>query len=421
MDIAIMDIARPDRQQHRNRKRILYVVTGALFAAGATLGVSRLQPAAPLVDPAMVVVETVKRGPMVRQVRGTGTLVPVDVNWIAATTDARVARIVTRPGTAVQRDTLILELADPEQVQRALDARYLLQAGEADLVSLRNRLHSAELNERAAAARLKAEYDQARLRADADQELAAKGVLPDLTRRLSRNAADELETRHGLETERLRINAVSMQSEIAAQQAKVEQLRAQWRLQEQQLASLQVRAGIDGVLQQVSVEVGQRVAAGTILAKVVEPARLMAQLRIAETQARDIALGQPATIDTRNGIVPGRVIRIDPASQNATVTVDVGLDGPLPRGARPDLTVDGAVELERMNDVLHVARPVQAQEHTGGTLFRLDDRGAARVRVQFGRSSVTAIEIVEGLAEGDRIVTSDMSAWDGVDRVQLKD
>ena len=422
MDIATMDIARPDRTRERNRRRLLYAIAASLAVAAVTLGVAHLKPAAPIVDRSLVVIETVKRGPMVRQVRGSGTLVPVDINWIAATTDARVAKIVVRPGTAVRRDTVILDLAEPAQTQRTLDARYLLQAGEADLVSLRNRLHSRELDDKAGEARLKAEYDQARLRANADEELAAKGVLPELNRKLSRNAADSLENRYRLESERVRTNAVSMQSELAAQQAKVEQLRAQAGLQEQQLASLQVRAGIDGVLQQVNVEVGQRVAAGSILAKVVDAQRLMAQLRIPETQARDIAPGQAAMIDTRSGgVVTGHVTRIDPASQNATVTVDVGLDGPLPRGARPDLTVDGAIELERMDNVLHVARPVNAQENAAGTVFRVNGHEAVRVRAQFGRSSITTIEVVGGLAEGDRIITSDMSAWEEADRVQLKE
>ena len=421
MHIAAMDIARPDRTRERSRRRVVYAIAASAAVGAATLGFAHLKPAAPVVDRSLVVIETVKRGPMVRQVRGSGTLVPVDINWIAATTDARVARIVVRPGTPVTRDTVILELAEPAQVQRTLDARYLLQAGEADFVSLRNRLHSQELDDQASAARLKAEYEQARLRANADEELVAKGVLPELTRRLSRNAADELENRYRLESERLRSNATSMASEIAAQRAKVEQLRAQTRLQEEQLASLQVRAGIDGVLQQVNVEVGQRVAAGSILAKVVQPRQLMAQLRIPETQARDIALGQTAAIDTRNGIIAGRVMRIDPASQNATVTVDVGLAGVLPRGARPDLTVDGAIELERISDVLHVARPVNAQENTNGTVFRIEGGGAVRVHVRFGRSSVTTIEIVNGLKDGDRIITSDMSAWEETDRVQLKD
>lgn len=415
-----MDVVRPERKQIRNRRRLAWGIAAAMAVAGVTLGVSQLRPAAPEVDPSLVVIESVERGAMVRQVRGSGSLVPVDVNWIAATADARVARVATRGGTAVRRDTVILELADPAQVQRALDARYALQAGEADLVSLRNQLRAGELNERAAAARLKAELEQARLRANADDELAAKGVLPELTKRLSRNAADELGNRYALESERLRITAVSMSSQLAAQEAKIDQLRAQSRLQEQQVASLQVRAGIDGVLQEVRVEVGQRVAAGTILAKVVEPARLQAQLRIPETQARDIVLGQPALIDTRNGVVRGHVVRIDPASQNATVTVDVALDEALPRGARPDLTVDGTIELERMDRVLHIGRPVHAQEHAAGTLFRVAGGEATRVRVRFGRASVTTIEVLEGLAERDRVITSDMSAWDGFDRVQLK-
>jgi HlyD family secretion protein len=416
-----MDIVRSDRSRERNRRRIVLAAGAAAVIAALTLGISRLKPAAPVVERSVIVIDTVKRGPMVREVRGTGTLVPVDANWIAASTDARVARIVTRPGTAVRRDTVILELADPAQVQRTLDARYQLAAGEADLVSLRNRLRSEELNERAGAARLKAEYEQARLRAAVDEKLAAQGVQSDLTRQLSRNTADELQNRYALESERLRIDTVSIESQLAAQQAKVEQLRAQSRLEEQQLASLSVRAGIDGVLQQLNVEVGQRVAAGTVLAKAVEPARLMAQLRIPDTQARDVTLGQTAAIDTRNGVVQGHVMRIDPASQNATVTVDVALDGPLPRGARPDLAIDGTIELERLDRVLYVGRPVRAQEHANGSVFRVDGHTAVRVPVTFGRTSVTSIEIVAGLREGDQVITTDMSAWDEVDRVQIND
>jgi len=416
-----MDIVRTDRSRERNRRRIVLAIGAAAVIAVLTLGLTRLKPAAPVVDRSSIVIDTVKRGPMVREVRGTGTLVPVDANWIAASTDARVVRIVTRPGTAVHRDTVSLELADPAQVQRTLDARFRLAEGEADLVSLRNRLRSEELNERAAAARLKAEYEQTRLRATADEKLATQGVLPDLTRQLSRNAADELQNRYALESERLSVDAVSIQSQLTAQRAKLEQLRAQSRLEEQQLASLTVRAGIDGVLQQVNVEVGQRVAAGTVLAKAVEPARLMAQLRIPDIQARDVTLGQAAAIDTRNGVVKGHVMRIDPASQNATVTVDVALDDPLPRGARPDLAIDGTIELERLGSVLHVGRPVRAQEHATGSVFRVDGRAAVRVPVKFGRTSVTSIEIVEGLREGDQVITTDMSAWDEVDRVQIND
>jgi HlyD family secretion protein len=413
-----MDIARP-QLHNKKRRRIFYAVAGAFVVGIVTLGISRLTPAAAVVDRSLIVVETVTRGPMVRRVHGTGSLVPIDVNWIAATTDARVTRIITQAGTEVRRDTLIVELSDPAQAQRTLDARYALQAAEADLISLRNRLRSEELNDRAAAARLKAEYDQARLRANADEEMAQKGVLPDLTRRVSRNAADELQNRYALDSQRLGINAVTARSEIAAQEAKVDQVRAQSRLQQQQLDSLHVRAGIDGVLQQVNVEVGQRVAPGTTLAKVVQPSRLKAQLRIAETQARDIVLGQNATIDTRNGVVQGHVIRIDPASQNATVTVDVGLDGALPRGARPDLTVDGTIELERLTNVLQVARPGRAQEQSSGTVFRVDANGATQVKVKFGRGSVNEIEIVDGLREGDKIITSDTSAWDDFHRVRL--
>ncbi|MFP5247482.1 MAG: efflux RND transporter periplasmic adaptor subunit, partial [Thermoanaerobaculia bacterium] len=257
-------------------------------------------------------------------------------------------------------------------------------------------------------------------RASADEEMASKGVRPDLTRRLSRNAADELESRYQLETERLASNELSARSELAAQEAKLGRLRAEAELQRQQLEALRVRAGIDGVLQQVSVEVGQRVAPGTMLAKVVQPAQLEARLRIPETQARDVSLGQRASIDTRNGIVPGHVIRIDPAAQNATVTVDVALDGPLPRGARPDLGIDGTIELERMTNILHTSRPADAQEHAEGTVFRVDGNEARKVKVRFGRSSVTAIEILDGLREGDRVITSDMSAWSGFERVRLQ-
>jgi HlyD family secretion protein len=421
MDIPEMDIARPaEHRLSQRRRRIFILIAAAAAIALVTLGVSRVKPAAPVVDRSLVVIDAVKRGPLLRQVRGTGSLVPIDVNWIAAATDARVSRVVVQPGTAVHPDTLILELSDPEQVQRTDDARLVLKGGEADLLSLRNRLRSDELNAQAEAARLQAEYEQARLRAAADQEMADKGVLPDITRRLSRNAADELERRTKFESERLRVNAIAMSSQLAAQEAKVEQLRAQSRLQEQKLASLEVRAGIEGVLQQVSVEVGQRVAPGTSLAKVIRAANLKAQLRIPETQARDIALGEPAAVDTRNGIVAGHVIRIDPAAQNATVTVDVGLDGPLPRGARPDLTVDGTIELERLTNVLYVARPVRAQEQESGTVFRLDAGGATQVKVRFGRGSVTQIEIVDGLREGDRIITSDTSAWDGFQRIRLE-
>ena len=403
-------------------RRIAYGVGGAIVIALVTLGLSRLKPAAPSVEKANLWIRNVERGPMVREVRGSGTLVPVDVNWIAATTDARVARIVTEAGTAVQPETVILELADPTQVQREQDAKFQLVAAEADYASLKSRLESDHLDEEATAAKLKADYEQAKLRADADEDMAKRGVLPELTRRVSRNAADELANRYTLEEQRLRINRAAIDTQLAAQKAKVDQYRAQYALQQNQLASLRVRAGIAGVLQQVSAEVGQRVSAGTILAKVVQPSHLKAALKIAETQAKDVQLGQKASVDTRNGIVEGHVIRIDPAAENGTVTVDVGFDGVLPKGARPDLTVDGTIELERLADVLFVQRPVHAEEEQNGSVFRVNAAGdgAERVRVRYGRSSVNTIEIREGLKQGDHIILSDMSQWDDYDRIRLE-
>ena len=417
-----MDVSRPDRARQIRMRRILYGIAAAVILGIVTLGLSRLKPAAPGVEKANVWFGVVARGPLVRQVRGSGSLVPVEVNWIAAVTDARVARIVTQAGTAVQPDTVIMELADPEQVQRELDAKFQLVAAQADYESLKSRLESDHLDEEAAAAKLEADYEQAKLRADADEDMAHRGILPELTRRVSRNAADELENRYKLEEQRLKLNRQAIDTQLAAQKAKVDQYRAQYALQQNQLAALHVRAGIAGVLQQVSAEVGQRVTAGTVLAKVVQPSQLKAALKIAETQAKDIQLGQKAAIDTRNGIVAGHVIRIDPAAENGTVTVDVGLDGALPKGARPDLTVDGTIELERLADVLYAQRPVHAEEEQSGSVFRLDPSGstAEKVKVQFGRSSVNSIEIVGGLKQGDRIILSDMSQWDDYDRIRLQ-
>lgn len=417
-----MDIERPDRALQIRRRRWTYAIIAAVAIVLATAGIARLKPAAPAVDRTNFWLGQVERGPLVRQVRGTGSLVPVDVNWIAASTDARVARVLLQPGTAVQPDTVIMKLADPAQVQRELDAKFQLAAAEADFASLRSRLESDHLDEEASAARLKAELDQSTLQADANDEMAAKGILPEITRRQSRNAADELANRYRLETERLRINRNAIDTQLAAQRAKVDQIRAAYGLQRDQLAALDVRAGMAGVLQQVTAEVGQRVNAGAVLAKVVQPARLKAVLKIAETQARDIQPGQRATIDTRTGTVDGHVARIDPAAENGTVTVDVAIDGPLPKGARPDLTVDGTIELERLANVLYVQRPVHAVEEQNGTLFRIDPQQstAERVRVRFGRSSVSAIEVREGLKEGDKVILSDMSQWDDYDKVRLK-
>ena len=324
-------------------------------------------------------------------------------------------------GTVVHADTILMELADAAQVQRDLDARFQLLAAQADYTTLENRLESDRLDQQASAAKLKADAEQAKLRADADDEMARQKVLPEITRRVSRNAADQLESRYQIELDRLRLNRRSIESQLAAQRAKVDALRAQYDLQHNRLTALQVHAGINGVLQQVSVEVGQRVAAGTILAKVVQPSRLKAAVKIPETQARDIQLGQTARIDTRNGVVPGRVVRIDPAAQSGTVTVDIAPDSPLPAGTRPDLSVDATIELQRLTNVLYVAKPLRAEENERSSIFRLDrsETTAHRIAVKFGKSSLNAIEVVQGLKEGDRIIVSDTSAWDGYDRIRV--
>jgi len=417
-----MDIARPERARQIRIRRIITWAAVAVVVGLATLGLSRLRPAAPAIEKGSLWIGQVERGPMLREVRGSGTLVPVDVNWIAAASDARVASILTLAGSAVEPDSVIMVLSNPEQLQREADAKFQLAAAEAEYASLKSRLESDRLNDEAAVAQLKAEYEQARLRADADDDMAKRGVLPELSRRVSQNAADGLATRYKLAQQRLAVGRGTIEAQLTAQRAKVDQYRTQYALQQGQVALLRVRAGISGVLQQVSAEVGQHVNAGTVLAKVVQPARLKAAVKIAETQARDIQLDEKASVDTRNGVVAGHVIRIDPAAENGTVTVDIGLDGPLPRGARPDLNVDGTIELERLANALYVQRPVHAEEEQRGTVFRLDPGGstARRVNVRYGRSSVSAIQIAAGLEQGDRIILSDVSQWDKYDRIRLQ-
>ena len=415
-----MDIERPDLARARRKKRMLYGGIGGGVLALAAVAIAALKPALPSVERGNAWIDQVKRGTLVRQVRGGGTLVPVEVNWIAAATDARVEKIVVQPGSVVSADTIVMELADAVQVQHDLDARFQLIAAEADYASLKNRLESEQLDQQGAAAKLKAEAEQARLRADADDEMARQGVLGELARRLSAKAAEELANRHKVQLERLRINGRSIQTQLAAQRAKVDALRTQYALQQSRTGALHVRAGIGGVLQQVSVEVGQRVTPGTNLAKVVQPGSLKAAVKIPETQARDVQLGQRALIDTHNGAVPGHVVRIDPAAQNGTVTVDIAPEGALPKGARPDLGIDGTIELQRLANVLYVGKPVHAEEESKGTVFRIEQSTAERVNVKFGRSSVTSIEIVEGLREGDRIIVSDTSRWDSYERIRLE-
>ena len=416
-----MDIARPDIAQKKRRRRLVLGATAAIVVLAVSLGLSRLRPAAPTVD-STVWIEEVKRGPMLRQVRGIGTLVPEEIRWIGAATEGRVERIAVLPGTPVKADTVLLELTNPEVELAALDALSQQGAAEAALAELKVRLESQRLNQEADLARVQSESRQARLKADTDDVLAKQGLVADLNRKLSAVAAEEMVKREAVEQKRLSIADEAIRAQLAVQQAQVEQRRALARLRRSQLDGLKVRAGLDGMLQQMPVEVGQRVAAGTNLARISQPEHLKAVVRINETQARDVQIGQPATIDTRNGVVPGRVARVDPAVQNGTVTVDVALLGPLPKGARPDLTVDGTIELERLANVLYVGRPAQGQPETTVGLFRLlpGTNEAQRVKVELGRASVSTIEVRSGLAEGDRVILSDTSAWDAHDRIRLR-
>ena len=414
-----MDIARPSQARQKRIRRIL-IGAGSLAAVLLiTLGLSRLRPAAPLVENPWI--DTVKRGPMVRQVRGLGTLVPVEVRWIPAISEGRVERLVILAGTPVKADTVILELSNPELELQALDAESQLRAAEASLTELRVRLESQHLDPEAAAARVKADFHQARMRADADQELAKNGLIADINLKVSQVTAEELGNRDRIERKRLDISDEAIGAQMAVQAAQVDQRRALARLRRRQFQDLKVRAGLDGVLQQLPVEVGQRVTPGTPLARVAQPERLKAVVKIAETQAKDILIGQKATVDTRNGVIEGHVARVDPAAQQGTVTVDIALDGELPKGARPELSVDGTIELERLADVLSVGRPAQGQAESLVGLFRLEEGGkeATRTRVKLGRASVNTVEVVEGLKEGDRVVLSDTSAWDAFDRIRL--
>jgi HlyD family secretion protein len=420
-----MDIQRPASvAQQKRRKRILIGVIAALAVAGVSYALSRLEPAAPTVERATVWVDTVKRGQLIRQVRGLGTLVPVDEarRWLPSATQGRVERIILRPGAQVTPDTVILELADPQLQQQLLEAENQMRAAEADLVSLRARLETERLNQRSIAATVDADYEQAQLEREVNEGLSKDGLVSTLILKQSTVRAESLRTRSNLEKERLSVAEENVRAQLLAQQARVDQLRTLFTLRRQQVDQLRVRAGMTGVLEQVPVEVGQQVAPGTNVARVADPNRLKAELRIAETQARDLTIGQVAQVDTRNGIIPGKVVRIDPAAQNGTVTVDVELQGELPRGARPDLSVDGTVELDRLDNVLFVGRPAFGQENSAVGLFLLNAATgeASRTQVQLGRSSVNTIEVKGGVKEGDQLVLSDMSAWDAFDRVRLR-
>jgi len=416
-----MDIPRPNAAKEKRKKRIIIACACAILLVGVTFLLSRLKPAAPTVERNLVWIDTVKRGPMVRQVRGLGTLVPEEIRWIAARTEGRVDRLVLRPGAVVSPDSVILVLSNPSVVEAATGAESQLKSAEADLANFKVTLQKGILDAEAAVARAKSEYETTRLQAEVNDELFKDGLVSALELKRSKVLAEDASTRYTIEQKRFAFTKETIAPQIAVKEAEVDRIRAQAKLRRDEADALSVRAGMAGVLQVLPVEVGAQVQPGANLARVADPTRLKAEIRIAETQAKDVQIGQVASVDTRNGIVAGQVSRVDPSVQNGTVTVDVLLTGALPKGARPDLSVDGTVELERLDDVVFVGRPAFGQERSTVGIFLLDADGtyAARTQVQLGRSSVNTIEIVSGLKPGDRVILSDMSQWDANDRIRL--
>jgi len=415
-----MDVPRPDVARKKKKRRLIIAGASVLGLILVTVALSRLKPAAVSVDRAAVWVDTVKRGPMLRQVRGLGTLVPEDIRWIATNKEGRVEKIVVRPGAKVEPDTVILELSSPDLEQAALDAQSQATAAEAELTTLRATLQRELLNQESNTAQVHSEYLQAKMEAETNESLKKNGLIADLAYKTSIIKRDELQNRDEIEIKRLEFARDSIEPQLAAKQATVNQLAAAAKLKARDVEALHVKAGMTGVLQQLPVEVGQRVVAGTNLARVADPAKLKAQIKIAETQAKDIQINQPASIDTRNGVVAGHVTRVDPAVEQGTVTVDIALDGELPKGARPDLSVDGTIELERLDNVLYVGRPAFAQDGATVGVFKLSSSGeAVRSPVHFGRSSVNTIEILSGLNAGEQVILSDTSAYDSHDRIRL--
>ncbi|MGA2353515.1 MAG: HlyD family efflux transporter periplasmic adaptor subunit [Terriglobales bacterium] len=419
-----MDIARPEFKTQKRRRQAIIILVVVICVVGVSIGVSRLKPAAPTVERGTVWTDTVKRGSMLRQVRGLGSLVPSQesVRQIPAETEATVVRIHMLPGSQVKADTILLDMSNPQTEQAAVDAQLQLKATEAEYQSLRVKLESDLMNQKAGAATVHADDAQAQRQAQTDKALYDLGVISGLAYKSSKDKADELTTRNDLENQRLTANQRAIESQMAEQQAKVDQMRTLYQLKQKQLDALKVRAGIDGVLVDLPLQVGQHVLPGTMLAKVVQPDHLMATLKVAETQARDVQIGEPASVDTHNGVIAGTVMRVDPAVQNGTVTVDVKLTGELPKGARPDLSVDGTIDLEHLDNVLYVGRPAFGQENSTISLFKLspDGQGALRVPVKVGRASVNSIQVIEGLNEGDTVILSDMSRWDNTDRIRLE-
>lgn len=416
-----MDIQRSDLKLKKRRRQIIYAAVAGVGILTAGVLLAGLEPAAPSVDRGTVWTDTVKRGEMLREVRGPGTLVPKAIRWLAAETDARVEEIVVKPGAVVEPDTVIVKLSNPVVQDALAAAQAEFVSAEATYVARQTELESQLLDQRANLADVEAQYEGARLQAEAERDLAEKGIIPRIQYQRSQLSAESLKVRLDIEHDRIAKTEQNIGKQLEAERARIEQLARTRDLRQRQADALELKAGIAGVLQQVPVEEGQQVLAGTNIARVARPDVLMAELRIAETQAKDIAIGQPVKVDTRNGVVAGSVIRIDPAVLNGTVQVDVDLTGELPPGARPDLSVDGTVEIERLDDVLYVGRPAFGQPEAQTTLFKLNgDGGALRVPVKLGRASVNLIEIEQGLTEGDQVILSDTSAWDQYDRIRLQ-
>jgi len=416
-----MDIARPDQSRQKRIRRVIYGGIAVLAVGAISLGLSRLKPAAPGVDQSTVLLGTVMRGEMIREVRGQGTLVPEDTRWIPATTQGRVEKIRLRPGTRVTADSVILDLSNPQLDQELRDAELRANGAEASLANLRVQAQNEALAQEAATANIEAEYKKAALAVEANEQLSKKGLVPDMTLKQSKLEADQLSARLTIAKKQLASYAESIRARVAVSQSELDQTRAAAQLKRRQVGDLHVRAGFAGVLQVVPVEVGQQVAPGANLARVADPSHLKAELKVPETQAKDIQPGLTAAVDTRFGVVTGTVTRMDPSVQNGTVTVDVALTGELPKGARPDLSVDGTIELEHLRDVLYVGRPAFGQEQSAVGLFRVQPDGTAtRVQVKLGATSASSVEIRSGLNAGDRVILSDTSSWDAYDRIRLQ-
>jgi len=416
-----MDIQRPSQAKAKQKKRIILVAIGVVVLVGITVLLARLKPAVPTVDKSLVWIGTVKRGPMVRQVHGPGTLVPIDIRWIAARTQGRVDKIVLLPGAIVEPDSVVMVLSNPDVTQAALDAQSALISAQADYANLKVTVQSAVLQSESDAANAKAAYENANLQAEVNEKLFKEDLISELQLKLSKVTAEQDEAVYNIAEKRYQFAKDSVAPQLAVKDATVAQAKAQAKLKQDEADALNVRAGMKGILQVVPVEVGAQVTPGLNLARVADPTRLKAAIEIAETQAKDVVIGQSAEIDTRNGLAEGKVSRVSPSVVNGTVTVDVELPGTLPQGARPDLSVDGVVELEHLDDVVYVGRPAFGQEHATAGIFVLDADGvyATRTQVQLGRSSVNTIEIVKGLNPGDRVILSDMSQWDSTDRIKL--